>query len=275
MKHPVRKAIGAVIVFLAVWSFGIEPASLTVRRETLRLETWRGPPLTLAVASDLHVGAPWCGVRKLRRVVDEINAVHADAIVLLGDYVIQGVIGGRFVPPAAIANELRRLRAPRGVYAVLGNHDYWYDAPAVDAALRSAGIIVLNDESVRVQDFALAGVTDFQEGKHDIARALAGIPEGERVIVLTHSPDLFPQIPARVALTLAGHTHGGQVNLPLLGRLVVPSRYGSRYAAGHVVEGGRHLFVTTGVGTSIIPVRFRVPPEVVVLTITAPPAAHP
>ncbi|MEK6372125.1 MAG: metallophosphoesterase [Acidobacteriota bacterium] len=265
MKRPVRKAIGAVVLFLAIWSFGIEPASLVVRHETLHLPNWRGAPLTIAIASDLHVGSPWCRIGKLRRVVRELNAAHADATILLGDYVVQGVAGGRFIAPETIAFELRALRGP--TYAVLGNHDGWYDARAVDAALKGADIFVLNDESADAGQIAFAGVTDFWTGKHDVARALSGVQEGRPVILLTHSPDVFPQVPARVALTLAGHTHGGQVNLPLLGRLVVPSRYGSRYAAGHIVEGGRHLFVTTGVGTGIIPVRFRVPPEVVILTI--------
>jgi predicted MPP superfamily phosphohydrolase len=267
VKRPVRKAIGAVILLLAIWSFGIEPASLTVRRETLQIPNWRGAPLTIAIASDLHVGSPWCGVRKLRRVVEELNGAHADVVVLLGDYVIQGVAGGRFVAPDRIAQELRNLHGP--VYAVLGNHDGWYDARAVDAALKNAGMVVLNDESVDLGRFAFAGVTDLWTGRHDIPRALASVRPDAPVILLTHNPDVFPQVPARVALTLAGHTHGGQVNLPLFGRLIVPSRYGSRYAAGHIVESGRHLFVTTGVGTSIIPVRFRVPPEIVILTVTS------
>jgi hypothetical protein len=163
------------------------------------------------------------------------------------------------VPPEQIAAELRALRGP--TYAVLGNHDGWLDAQRVDAALRGAGIVVLKDQSSGI----FAGITDLWTGSHDVTRALAGAHQP--VILLTHSPDVFPQVPSRVTLTLAAHTHGGQVNLPLLGRLIVPSRYGSRYAAGHVVEGGKHLFVTTGVGTSIIPVRFRVPPEVVVLTV--------
>jgi predicted MPP superfamily phosphohydrolase len=267
MRRRISKVIAAAVLALAIWTCVIEPASLRVHRETLRVPGWRGAPLTLAIASDLHVGSPWCHIGKLRRVVNELNAAHADATVLLGDYVVQDVAGGRFIAPDRIARELRRLNGP--VYAVLGNHDAWYDARAVDAALKGAGITVLNDQSTDRGAFAFAGVTDFWTGKHDVARALAGVREGEPVIVLTHNPDVFPQIPPRVALTLAGHTHGGQVDLPLLGRLIVPSQYGSRYAAGHIVEGGKHLFVTTGVGTSIIPVRFRVPPEVVILTITS------
>jgi predicted MPP superfamily phosphohydrolase len=93
------------------------------------------------------------------------------------------------------------------------------------------------------------------------------VPAEAPVVVITHNPDLFPGVPARVLLTLAGHTHGGQVDLPLLGRLIVPSRCGARYAIGHVREDGRDLFVTPGLGTSILPVRFRVPPEISLLTV--------
>ena len=99
-------------------------------------------------------------------------------------------------------------------------------------------------------------------------RALKGVTNSAPVIVITHNPDVFPLVPNRVCLTIAGHTHGGQVALPLVGRLIVPSKYGQRYAIGHIREEGRDLFVTSGVGTSIIPVRFRVPPEIVFLEIT-------
>jgi predicted MPP superfamily phosphohydrolase len=96
------------------------------------------------------------------------------------------------------------------------------------------------------------------------------VPQDEPVLLLTHNPDVFPDVPARVTLTLAGHTHGGQVALPILGRPVVPSRYGQRYADGLVMEDGRALFVSSGIGTSILPVRFRVPPEIAIVTLSAP-----
>jgi predicted MPP superfamily phosphohydrolase len=278
MKKKIRRAILLVIVALSIWSFGIEPNRLVVHRETIAIPLWGArAPMTIAIAGDLHVGSPWCGIGKLREVVRTLNGAHADMIVLLGDYVIQDVIGGRFVDPVAIANELRALHAPLGVYAVIGNHDNWLDGSRVTAALRGANIDVLNDESRSFEQFTLAGVTDLWTGAHDVNKTLAQIGnDGKPVILITHNPDLFVKIPPRVSLMLAAHTHGGQVNLPLVGRLIVPSKYGQRFAAGHIVENGRHLFVTTGVGTSIIPVRFRVPPEVVVLRVTSsrtsPPA---
>ena len=113
----------------------------------------------------------------------------------------------------------------------------------------------------------LAGVADLWTRSPDIEGTLKQVTDEEPVLLFTHNPDIFPEVPPRVSLTLAGHTHGGQMNLPIFGRPVVPSQYGQRYAFGHVVENGRHLYVSGGVGTSIIPARFRVPPEVVVLTL--------
>jgi hypothetical protein len=128
---------------------------------------------------------------------------------------------------------------------------------------------VLENEAVRIEregrGFWLGGVADLWTRRPDVEGTLRQVNTDDPVILFTHNPDIFPNVPARVALTVAGHTHGGQVNLPFLGRPVVPSKFGQRYAFGHVVEGGRHLFVSGGVGTSIIPVRFRVPPEIVIL----------
>src|SRR5262249_41525020 len=148
------------------------------------------------------------------------------------------------------------------------NHDAWYDGPRTRRALESNGIRVLDNEVVEIPvdgtSVWLAGLADLMTGEQAILGTIAKA-EGT-VVALTHEPDIFPDIPARVAITLAGHTHGGQVALPWIGRRVVPSRYGERYAIGHVVEGGKHLFVTPGIGTSILPVRFGVPPEISVLT---------
>jgi predicted MPP superfamily phosphohydrolase len=269
--------LAAVLVVLAlgVRACWLEPASLRVVRSTITLEPGAHAldGLRIAVLADLHVGSPWNGLDNLARVVAETNAATPDLVLLAGDYVIKGVLGGSFVAPEDIAGRLHELRAPLGVYAVLGNHDWWLDAPRVRAALEHAAIPTLDDRAASVdgaRHFWLAGVSDFWEGAHDVRRALAGVTDDAPVILFTHNPDVFPHVPARVALTVAGHTHGGQVFLPLVGRPIVPSRYGQRYAIGHVVEDGRHLFVSPGIGTSIIPVRFRVPPEISLVTLRAP-----
>lgn len=272
------KLVPAVLVLaLGLWCLWLEPASLRVKDVDLTVDWPYARPLRVAVVSDLHVGAPYQGLRRLRTTVDRINATNPDLICILGDFVTLGVIGGTFTPPEPIARELARLRAPAGVFAVLGNHDRLFDGPRVRRALAGAGLRVLEDTAAAIETPSgtlwVAGVSDFWTGPHDIPRALEQISTGGApVLLLTHNPDIFPEIPAGVMLTLAGHTHGGQVRLPLIGAPIVPSEYGQRYVAGHVVEGGRQLFVSTGIGTSDIPIRLGVPPTIFVLTLHGPVA---
>lgn len=270
-----------MLVCLAAWAFWLEPASTVVRHVSLAVPAWHAEhrELKFALLTDLHVGAPHMSLERLRTVVGRVNEEAPDLVIITGDFVIGGkdhkggVAGGTFVEPEPIAVELKNLRAPLGVYAVLGNHDCWYDCERVARALRGAGVNVLENEAVRIEHggraFWLAGVADLWTRTPDIEGTLRQVNSDDPVILFTHNPDIFPDVPARVSLTLAGHTHGGQVNLPLVGRPVVPSKFGQRYAMGHVVEGGRHLFVSGGVGTSIIPARFRVPPEIVILKLEA------
>jgi predicted MPP superfamily phosphohydrolase len=260
---------GCVALALGFQAFWLEPASLRTSEERVSLP-WPAGPLRVAVLTDLHVGSPFNGIANLRRVVDLTNAARPDMICILGDLVITGVLGGSFVSPEDIARELSRLQSAAGTFAVLGNHDGWLDRDRVRRALIANLVRVVEDTAVRVDTPAgplfVAGVSDLWTGPHDLKGALSAVTsEAEPVLLLTHNPDIFPTVPDRVSLTMAGHTHGGQVRLPWIGRPIVPSRFGQRYAAGHVVEDGRHLFVVTGVGTSIIPVRFRVPPAVTIL----------
>lgn len=276
-----RAAAGllALAVLLAGWAFWWEPSSLVTRATTVSLPAWPRAldGLRIVQLSDLHVGAHWSGLPKLREIVARANAAQPDLIVLTGDYLINGILGGAPVTPEDIAHELGALRARLGVYGVLGNHDIWVDGWRTTTAFRAAGIRMLDDEAVAIEGrgtrFWLAGIGDYNETRHDWRRALAPVPAGDAVLAITHNPDLFPELPASVALLMAGHTHGGQVRLPLLGTPVVPSRYASRYAAGLIAEDGRRLFVSPGLGTSILPVRFRVPPEISLLTLRAAGAA--
>jgi predicted MPP superfamily phosphohydrolase len=263
----------AMTVFaLGLWAFWLEPASLTLVEERIRLARGGRGILRVAILTDLHVGSPFNGLDKLRRIVDRTNAVRPDLVCILGDLVIQGVVGGRFVAPEDIAAELKRLRATAGVVAVLGNHDGWLNHHRVRSALERNGIRVVEETAARVTTPAarlwVAGISDMWTGRPDVSAALAAVTDDDPVILLTHSPDVFPQVPDRVTITLAGHTHGGQVRFPLLGRPVVPSKFGQRFAAGHIVERKRHLYVATGIGTSILPVRFRVQPAVALLTLS-------
>ncbi len=169
---------------------------------------------------------------------------------------------------------------------MLGNHDWWDDPaasrarrrrPDTERALLAAGGPVLENGAVRLRhdgrDFWLAGLGSMWafggamgrwRGLDDLPATLAALTDDAPAMLLAHEPDIFPRVPPRVALTLSGHTHGGQVRLPGV-PLVVPSNYGDRYAGGHVVENGRHLIVSAGLGTSGFPVRFGVPPEIVLV----------
>ncbi len=161
---------------------------------------------------------------------------------------------------------------------MLGNHDWRAAGPAMGWALRDAGVRVLENEAVAVRDgLWVAGLACARHRFPDLGAALREPPPGAAVLLAVHDPDMFPQVPERVALTVAGHLHGGQVNVPLLRRALLPTRYGERYLAGHVVERGRHMYVSAGIGTAGLPLRLRRPPEVPVLRLTAaaptPPAA--
>jgi uncharacterized protein len=199
------------------------------------------------------------------------NASRPDLILLVGDYVVGGVPGGKHMPIEHIAGLLEPLVAPMGVYAVLGNHDHWENGPAITDSLRKAQIIPISNASFSVafgpDKLYVAGIDDYVTHHSNLAVALKAVPPGRRAICFTHSPDIFPLLPDKCILTIAGHTHGGQVNFPMLGRLIVPSRYGARYAAGLHREGNRYIFVSTGIGTSLLPIRFRVAPEISLLAI--------
>lgn len=258
-----------------LWGFWWEPSSLLVQQYEIQLPQWPGQAeeLRIAILADLHTGSPFNDLEKLESVVRSTNLEEPDLILLAGDFVIHEVVGGTFVEPELSASVLKQLRAPLGVYAVLGNHDWWFDPVRVRKALEDVGIPVLEDESRNIQSknghFWLVGLSDYWEGSHDLKKALANVKGPDPVILFTHNPDVFPEVPSSVALTIAGHTHGGQVALPILGRPIVPSKYGERYASGHVVEHDQHLFVTSGSGTSILPVRFRVPPEISMVSVVS------
>jgi len=276
LRSKIRVRIVAIALLIApflvaVWAFGIEPGMLVVRHLRMELPGWKSE-LRIAVLSDLHVGSPHVGLDKVRTIVEKTNAENPALIVLLGDFVIggpnggRGIRGGGFVEPEQTAEELKKLHAPLGVYAVLGNHDWWYDGERVGKALTDVGIEVLENRAVHVGPIWLGGIADYWTREPDIAGTLQQMTSDDPAVLITHNPDIFPEVPARVSLLLAAHTHGGQVRLPIIGPIITTSRLG--YNAGEYVEQGRHLFVTTGIGTRILPVRFGVPPEIVILTVS-------
>ena len=269
----------------AAYGFGVSPfADPVITRYALTPRGW--PPglrLRIAILADLHSGAPLMSLDRVGRIVAAANALDADMTVLLGDYGPVSHLVRAPYAPEEVAPILGRLRAPLGVFAIAGNHDWWEDEAAMArragrpewlAALGRHGITPLQNEARRFgQGFWLAGLDSqlaFRRGggADDLPGTLARITDAAPVILLAHEPDIFATLPERVALTLCGHTHGGQVRV--LGYSPrVPSRFGNRYAYGRVSEGGRELIVSGGLGTSKLPVRFGVPPEIVEVTLGA------
>lgn len=261
---------------------GFEAAErLLVTRYRLNPPGWRaGHRLTIAVIADLHAAGPNMGLRRVEEVVEVTNALDADLVVLLGDYFATHPFVTEVVPPAAWAGALSALKAPLGVWAILGNHDWWHDIVGTRRGLHDVRIPVMENDTVLLGEaphrFWLAGLGDQLayplgrggfRGADDLPGTLARITTDDPVILLVHEPDIFTRVPDRVALTLAGHTHGGQIRIPLIWPHFVPSRYGARFAYGHIVEQGRHLLVSGGLGCTKIPVRLGVPPEVVHVTL--------
>jgi len=274
-----------------------EPWRLNVTRYVLTPPGWPpGLKLRCAVLADLHACEPWMAEPRIRQIVARTNALSPDAVLLLGDYVAGRKLMRMSEPMAdeVWASALAGLSAPLGVHAVLGNHDWWQDIEVqlrrsgpvrAATALESAGIKVYNNDAVRLekdgQHFWLAGLGDqwafwprgelmpphrisMFEGVDDLAGTLAKVTDDAPVLLMAHEPDIFPKVPGRVALTMCGHTHGGQITFGGFAP-VVPSRYGRRYVYGHVNEAGRNLVVSAGLGCSGLPLRFGRPPEIVLI----------
>jgi uncharacterized protein len=269
--------VGGSLAAASAYAGAIEPHGLVVTRYAPSPIGWpAGRKLSITVIADLHAGGPDMRLPHIRRIVDTAIALKSDLVVLLGDYIARYQFAIERIPDAVWAAELARITAPLGVWAILGNHDWWYDLAGVRSALAGAQIPLLENRAVmlgaRGERFWLAGIGDqlaYRLGPHrfrgvdDLPGTLAQVTTDDPVILLAHEPDIFPRVPSRVALTFAGHTHGGQIRVPLIWRAFVPSKYGARYAYGHVVEDDRHLIVSGGLGTSIIPARLGVPPEIV------------
>ncbi len=279
---------------LAGYAMGIEPLyRLSVTRYRVAPPKWpAGLSLRFAVIADIHACEPYMSPARIEEIVAVANAQGADAILLLGDYSASHRWRTADVPASVWASILAQAKAPLGVHAVLGNHDWWDDAdaqrdrkgpPFGRRALEAAGIPVYENDAIRLQKdgrpFWLAGLGDqvafisgvtkgwmqFQ-GVDDLPGTLAKVTDDAPVILMAHEPDIFARMSDRVALTISGHTHGGQVRL-FGWSPVVPSEFGNRYAYGHVREAGRDLVVSGGLGCSILPIRLGVPPEVVVIDV--------
>ncbi len=266
-------AMGSLAVLgaaVAAEGFVLEPRRLVVTRHTVALRDL--PPamdgFTIAHLSDLHVGAQHWHPSIIARAVEQVNHLHPDLIAITGDFADSGP------GPVVCAEYLRQLQAPCGIFAVLGNHDYYagrHRPGLVKRALQDIGIrVLLNTACAIERDDAslwLVGVEDGRLGRADVDKALLPVPAAGRPrILLSHYPDVADSLHSgQVDLVLSGHTHGGQINLPLLGRLAVQHKARSHYIAGLYDVHGTSLLVSRGIATIGIPARLFCPPEVLLI----------
>lgn len=283
---------GLSAVTTAAYGVGLGALGLQVTRYDLQPKQWpAGFSLKIAAVADLHACDPWMDLDRIAGIVAQTNALGADLIVLLGDYVTGMKPSTRHIPPDEWAPVLAGLKAPLGVHAILGNHDWWEDRivqrdgrgmPQSRRALEAVGIPVYENDVVRLKKsgrpFWLAGLGDqlayyparrlrklTRVGVDDLAATLAKVTDDAPLVLMAHEPDVAVRVPERVALMLSGHTHGGQIRL-LGWSPVVPSRYGSRFAYGHMRE-KCDVVVSGGLGCTAIPVRIGVTPEIVLVTL--------
>ena len=288
-------SLGAV--GLGGWTFVLEPGFLLdVTRYNLTPPNWpAGLKLKIAVIADVHACDPWMPASRIRRICEATNALKPDVTVLLGDYYAGTDIMAEAVHPDEWGEAFSLLRAQHGVFGVLGNHDIWHgplpkmrgdDGETVTKTLRHASVRVLDNQAVRiVKDGSpvwMVGLADQMAhriargryiGRDDLDGAMASVTDEAPAILLAHEPFIFPRVPERVSLTLCGHTHGGQVDLPFIGNPMLRKRLPREHVYGHVNEAGRHMIVSAGLGVSIVPARFMRPPEIVLVTLGGPAIA--
>ena len=224
-------------------------------------------PLRMVQLSDTHEGLPDMPPSRLDAIVDQVNALKPDLVVMTGDY-----HGGKIDDYASgnlddAVRPFKRLQSRLGTFAVRGNHDERHWSPIVIPRYR---ITYLQNRWVDAGPLIIAGLDDLSVGFPDMVSALAGLPPGKPVVMLMHEPDNFPDVPPRVALTLAGHTHGGQIFLPLIGSPWIGTAFGQAHRRGLFVENGHSLIVSSGIGATAVPIRLGVPPEIVVITLHGP-----
>ncbi len=277
---------------MGAYAFAIEPLyRLSLTHYAFTPSNWTpGLRLRIAVLADLHACDPWMSIKRIKEIVERTNDLKPDLILMLGDYSAGMNLVTNYVHSKDWAPALAKLKAPLGRYAVLGNHDWWEDKTAQrlghgptfgHKALEAAGVPVMENNVVQLtkdgKSFWLAGLGDQiallprkkygrkrWKGMDDLPATMAKITDDAPVLLMAHEPDIFPKVSDRVSLTISGHTHGGQVRLFGYSP-VVPSRFKNKYAYGHIIEDNRHLLVSGGLGCSIAPVRFGVPPEIVLL----------
>ena len=267
----VLAVIGLVLAMLGYWNATRDPI---VRQASLAVSGWpQGEaPLKVLLVSDIHVAGPDMPPARLRRIIGELNRLKSDVVLIAGDLVSEKRTATHIYTASQVVAPLADFRARLGTVAALGNHDHWFDPAALASELRRHGIRVLENEAAGIGPLVVGGVGDEFTGHDDLAATYAAMDQlpAKPRIVMTHSPDIVPDLPQPVAAVFAGHTHRGQISLPLIGPISRMSRYGHRFACGAINDSGQAVFVAAGLGTSILPLRFGAPPDVWLVTLHGP-----
>jgi uncharacterized protein len=269
---------GMIVGLLLLLYTYLEPYRLVIKEVSLNVPNWSNSlnGFKIVAVSDIHGGSHTITEERIRSIVEQINQQNPDIVVILGDFVSQVhddvPIESRNLkmPIETIAQNLSGLKTKYGVFVVIGNHDWWFDEKKCRTELEKVGFTVLENETksfaANDKTVTILGIEDFwKHRKVEVKSVLEKLPMQENIIGITHNPDSFDKSPDSLAILFAGHTHGGQVNFPFIGAPIIPAK--KEYTAGHVEKDGRNLYVTTGIGTSGLPFRFRVPPEIVVVTL--------
>jgi uncharacterized protein len=268
LRHRLRWGLLALtLLAIAVLAKGYWNATRDpiIHRAEVRVSNWPDaePPLKILLLSDIHVAGPDMPPERLQRLVRRFNQLKPDLVLIAGDLVSEKRLATHIYTAKEVVAPLKQLRAPLGIIVAPGNHDHWFDPDALRKELEMVGLTVLQNEAIMRGPLVIGGVDDDFTGNDDLPATFAAMgefPPAPRILV-THSPDIVPSLPAPVAAVFAGHTHCGQIVLPLIGAISYVSRYGGRFACGDINDNGQRVFVGAGLGTSLLPLRYGAMPD--------------
>ena len=260
--------VGLAILAKGYWNATRDPV---IRTATLPVDGWPvgEKPLKILLLSDIHVAGPDMPPERLAGLVRQFNELSPDLVLIAGDLVSEKRAATHIYTSKEVVAPLAELKAPLGVVVAPGNHDHWFGPDALRSELEAIGLTVLQNEAVLRGPLVIGGVDDDYSGHDDIAKTYAVMQGfGNRPsVLLTHSPDIVPDLPSPVAAVFAGHTHCGQIRFPFVGAITYISRYGKRFACGDIDDKGQRVFVGAGLGTSILPLRYGTPPDAWLVTL--------
>ncbi|MEO0500918.1 MAG: metallophosphoesterase [Pseudomonadota bacterium] len=260
--------LALVAIAAAAYMYSVALRDPVVRTATVALLPAGAAPLRVALMADIHVAGPDMPPRRLAKIVAQVNALSPDLVLIAGDLVSDKRVATKLYAAGEAVRPLAALDAPLVFMAVPGNHDHWRGIEAFERAFSQAGIRFLRNETEPAGPLVIAGVDDEFSGHADV-ECTFGQASASPMLVLTHSPDVIPRLPPEPRLVFAGHTHCGQIRFPVVGAPAYMSKYGDRFSCGHIVEDGRDIFVSAGLGTSLLPFRLGAVPDVWLVQLTA------